>query len=110
MTFRLKVLFVVLIPLVPATIIFALGNGFGLPGTASMIMIAQCVVQGSFFVGLVVRTLFPNKTAACSLTARSPRHRIVSKPPQVLVSGICLVSPQAPQVFKEPVVSGYLRG
>jgi hypothetical protein len=72
MTFRSKVLFVVLVPLVPATIVFALGNGFGLPGTALMIMIAQCVVQGSFFVGLVVRTLLSNKTAACSLTARSP--------------------------------------
>jgi hypothetical protein len=61
MTFRLKVLFVILIPLVPATIIFALGNGHGFPSTASIIMTAQCVVQGSFFIGLVVCTLFPNK-------------------------------------------------
>jgi hypothetical protein len=61
MTFRLKVLLVILIPLVPATIIFALGNGFGFLGTALMIMIAQSVVQGSFFVGLVVRASLPNK-------------------------------------------------
>jgi hypothetical protein len=54
--FRLQVLLLVAVLLVPVTIVFARFNGFGFLGVGSTIMVAQTIVQASYFWGLVART------------------------------------------------------
>jgi hypothetical protein len=56
--FRLQVLLLVAVLLVPVSILFAELNGFGFPGTALTIMVAQTIVQASYFLGLVARSAF----------------------------------------------------
>ena len=56
MTFRLKVLLLVLPLLLGASIIFSLGAGFSFLQTSLTIMVMQTVVQGSYFVGLLARS------------------------------------------------------
>jgi hypothetical protein len=53
--FRLKVLLLVLALLLVASIILSVTWGFGFLDTALIIMAAQGIVQGSYFLGLVVR-------------------------------------------------------
>jgi hypothetical protein len=56
--FRLQLLMLVAALLVPVSILFAELNSFGLPGTALTIMVAQTIVQASYFLGLVARSAF----------------------------------------------------
>lgn len=60
LTFRLKVLLLTLLLLLLASIVFSLGRGFSFLDTALTIMAAQTVVQGSFFAGMVARTMLTN--------------------------------------------------
>jgi hypothetical protein len=56
--FRLKVLLPILALLLVASIAFSIERGFGFLGTALTIMAAQSIVQGSYFLGLLVRAAF----------------------------------------------------
>jgi len=56
--FRFRVLLPILLALLLASIIFALGREAGFLGIVWTIMVAQAIVQASYFVGLVARTLF----------------------------------------------------
>jgi hypothetical protein len=53
--FRLQVLVLVLALLLAASIILSVTWGFGFLKTALIIMAVQGIVQGSYFLGLVVR-------------------------------------------------------
>jgi hypothetical protein len=55
--FRLKVLLLVLALLLVVSMVFSLSWGFGFLDTALTIMAAQGIVQGSYFLGLVVRAV-----------------------------------------------------
>jgi hypothetical protein len=57
-TFRFRVLLPILLALFLVSIIFSLSRELGLLGTLWTIMEAQAIVQASYFVGLVARTLF----------------------------------------------------
>ena len=56
--FRFKVLLPVLLLLLLVSIIFSVGRGFGFGDTLLTVFVAQCIVQGSYFLGLVARALF----------------------------------------------------
>jgi hypothetical protein len=55
--FRLKILLLILALLLMASIVFSLTRGFTFLDTALTIMAAQTIVQGSYFLGLVVRAV-----------------------------------------------------
>ncbi len=55
--FRLKILLLIVALLLVASIVFSLTHGFTLLDTALTIMAAQTIVQGSYFLGLVVRSI-----------------------------------------------------
>jgi len=57
-TFRFRVLLPILLALFLVSIIFSLSRELGVLGTLWTIMEAQAIVQASYFVGLVARTLF----------------------------------------------------
>jgi hypothetical protein len=57
MLFRLKILLAILLLLVVASIIFSVAYGFTFLDTALTIMAAQAIVQGCYFLGLVIRFL-----------------------------------------------------
>jgi heme/copper-type cytochrome/quinol oxidase subunit 4 len=53
--FRLKILLSILTLLLVVSIVFSFARGFTFLGTALTIMAVQCIVQSSYFLGLVVR-------------------------------------------------------
>jgi len=56
--FRFRVLLPVLLALLLVSIVFALGHDLGFLGVVWTVMVAQAIVQASYFLGLVARTLF----------------------------------------------------
>jgi hypothetical protein len=56
--FRLRLLLTLAALLVPVSILFAELNSFGLLGVALTIMVAQTILQASYFLGLVAKTAF----------------------------------------------------
>jgi len=56
--FRFRVLLPILLALLLVSIVFALGHDLGLLGIVWTVMVAQAIVQASYFLGLVARTLF----------------------------------------------------
>ncbi len=64
LVFRLKVLLPILALLLIGSIGFSLERGFSFLETALTIMVAQSIVQGCYFLGLLVRAFFfPNRRA-----------------------------------------------
>jgi hypothetical protein len=59
--FRLKVLLLFLALLVIVSAIFAIGTGWGFPGTLLTIFVAQSIVQVSYFVGVVGRSMMTER-------------------------------------------------
>jgi hypothetical protein len=55
--FRLKTLLAILAVLLVGTIMFSVARGFTFLDTALTIMTVQSIVQGCYFLGLVVRAL-----------------------------------------------------
>jgi len=53
--FRLKVLLLVLALMLVVSVFFSLSHGFNFLETALTIIAVQCIVQGSYFLGLLVR-------------------------------------------------------
>jgi hypothetical protein len=61
LVFRLKVLLPILAVLLIGSLVFSVEHGFSFLQTAATIMVAQSIVQGSYFLGLLVRAFFfPN--------------------------------------------------
>jgi hypothetical protein len=56
--FRLKVLLPIVALLLVVSVIFSLARGFTFLETALTIMVAQTILQGSYFLGLVIRAIF----------------------------------------------------
>ncbi len=56
--FRLRVLLPILLALLLVSTVFAFGNGFTFLGAMWAIMLAQAIIQASYFLGLVARALF----------------------------------------------------
>ena len=56
--FRLKILLPVLGLLLVVSVVFSLERGFSFLDTALTIMAVQAIVQGSYFLGLVIRAVF----------------------------------------------------
>jgi hypothetical protein len=56
--FRLQILLSILGLLLVVSVVFSLARGFTFLDTALMIMVVQTIVQGSYFLGLVVRAVF----------------------------------------------------
>jgi hypothetical protein len=59
--FRLKVLITILALLLVPSIAFSIASGFSFLDTALTVMIVQSITQGSYFLGLVARTVFISK-------------------------------------------------
>jgi hypothetical protein len=57
MVFRLWMLLPILALLLLVSIVFSIVSGFTFLDTALMIMAAQAIVQGGYFLGLVIRAL-----------------------------------------------------
>lgn len=55
--FRLRILLSILALMVVISIVFSLARGYGFLDTALTIMAVQTIVQGSYFLGLVIRAL-----------------------------------------------------
>jgi hypothetical protein len=58
LAFRLKTLLPVLALLLVASVVFSLSRGFSFLETALTIMVVQTILQGSYFLGLVIRAVF----------------------------------------------------
>ncbi len=58
LVFRLKVLLPILAALLIVSVGFSLVHGFGFLETALTIMVAQAIMQGGYFLGLVIRAFF----------------------------------------------------
>ena len=56
--FRFRVLLPILLALLLVSIVFALGHDLSFLGVVWTVMVAQAIVQASYFLGLVARTLF----------------------------------------------------
>jgi hypothetical protein len=57
-TFRLKILLMIVALMLLVSIVFSLANGFSFLDTALTIMAVQTILQGSYFLGLVARTVW----------------------------------------------------
>jgi lysylphosphatidylglycerol synthetase-like protein (DUF2156 family) len=58
LTFRLRALLVFVGLVLIASIVFSIGAGFNFFDTLVTIMAAQTILQSSYFLGLVTRTIF----------------------------------------------------
>jgi len=58
LVFRLKILLPVLGLLLIVSIAFSLERGFSFLDTALTIMVVQTILQGSYFLGLLIRAIF----------------------------------------------------
>ena len=58
LVFRLKILLPVLGLLLVVSVVFSLERGFSFLDTALTIMVVQTILQGSYFLGLVIRAVF----------------------------------------------------
>jgi len=58
LVFRLQVLLSILALLLVVSILFSLDRGFSFLDTALTIMVVQTILQGSYFLGLVIRAVF----------------------------------------------------
>jgi len=58
LVFRLKILLPVLGLLLIVSVAFSLERGFSFLDTALTIMVVQTILQGSYFLGLVIRAIF----------------------------------------------------
>ena len=58
LAFRLKVLLPVLALLLVVSVVFSLERGFSFLDTALTIIVVQAILQGSYFLGLVIRAVF----------------------------------------------------
>ena len=56
--FRLKILLPVLGLLLVVSVVFSLERGFSFLDTALTIIVVQTILQGSYFLGLVIRAVF----------------------------------------------------
>lgn len=56
--FRLKILLPVLGLLLVVSVVFSLERGFSFLDTALTIMVVQTILQGSYFLGLIIRAVF----------------------------------------------------
>jgi len=56
--FRFRVLLPILLALLFGSIVFSLGRGAGLLGVIWTVVMAQAIIQASYFLGLVARSLF----------------------------------------------------
>ncbi len=56
--FRFRILLPILLALLLFSIVLSLSSEFGVAGTVLTIMLTQAIVQASYFLGLVARTLF----------------------------------------------------
>ena len=75
--FQLRVLLMIVGLLLLLSIVFSIGHGFTFLGTLLTIMVAQTVLQGAYFIGLIARSIF----------YRTDRGRPpISRPPQDLPS------------------------
>lgn len=61
--FRLRFLMVVLALLLVLSLIFSVASEFSFLETALTIMAAQTIAQGSYFLGLIVRSVFAANNA-----------------------------------------------
>jgi hypothetical protein len=57
-TFRLKILLAIVALMLLISVVFSLANGFSFLDTALTIMAVQTILQGSYFLGLVARTVW----------------------------------------------------
>lgn len=57
-TFRFRVLLPILLALLLVSAAFSLGRGFTFLGALWTIMVAQAIVQSSYFLGAVARAVF----------------------------------------------------
>ena len=58
LVFRLKILLPVLGLLLIVSVVFSLDRGFSFLDTALTIIVVQAILQGSYFLGLVIRAVF----------------------------------------------------
>jgi hypothetical protein len=58
LVFRLKVLLPILASLLFVSIVFSVARGFSFLDSALTVMVAQAILQGSYFLGLVIRGFF----------------------------------------------------
>jgi hypothetical protein len=56
--FRFKILLLFIVLLLLVSVVFSLVRGFNFPDTVLMIMVAQTILQSSYFLGLVIRAIF----------------------------------------------------
>jgi len=56
--FRFRVLLPILLALLLVSIVFALAQELGFLGVVWTMMVAQAIIQASYFLGLVARALF----------------------------------------------------
>ena len=57
MVFRLKILLLVIGVLLLVSILFSIGSQFSFLDTLLTVMAVQTIIQGSFFLGLIARTV-----------------------------------------------------
>ena len=58
LAFRVKVLLPIIGVILLASIMFSLATGFGFMDTAITVLMAQATLQGSYFLGLLIRAIF----------------------------------------------------
>ena len=58
MVFRLRILLLVIGLLLLVSILFSVGSHFSFLDTLLTVMTVQTIIQGSFFLGLIARTVF----------------------------------------------------
>jgi hypothetical protein len=56
--FRMKVLLSMIALLLLVSIVFSIARGFGFLNTALTVMAAQTILQASYFLGLIIRSVF----------------------------------------------------
>jgi hypothetical protein len=58
LAFRVKVLLPIIGVIPLASIMFSLARGFGFMDTAITVLMGQATLQGSYFLGLLIRAIF----------------------------------------------------
>jgi hypothetical protein len=58
LAFRVKVLLPIIGVILLASTMFSLARGFGFMDTAITVLMGQAILQGSYFLGLLIRAIF----------------------------------------------------
>jgi hypothetical protein len=108
LAFRLRVLLALVALLLVVSIAFAVGHGFGFLNTALTILIAQTILQTSYFLGLVISAAFDRLVAPDTSAGAMPPSatEAATAEDHVMAFDTLNRTPHLPRLFAQGIAPG----